>query len=139
MHLIPRVEVVNRKNETELWFYLNILALFKIRSEVNMTKCSYLLNLSGVWRVNYILFSTFIFYMLKYFDIKISNLTITLAVVWLETDYGDIFLSSKTKIKPCCDALVTLLRMLASFFDFKGQKNHSGIKKQIAALEVKVG
>lgn len=86
VYLNIRVEIVNRKKKKELLFYLNILALLKIRLEVNTTKCSYLLNLSGgCLRVNHILFSTFILCMWKYFKIKISNLTIALAVVWLET------------------------------------------------------
>lgn len=33
-----RVEVVNRKNEKDLLFYLNILIKKKIKSEVDMTK-----------------------------------------------------------------------------------------------------
>lgn len=129
VYLNIRVEIVNRKKKKELLFYLNILALLKIRLEVNTTKCSYLLNLSGgCLRVNHILFSTFILCMWKYFKIKISNLTIALAVVWLETDYGDIFLPSKTKVKPCCHAVVTEPKMLASVFDSKVQKSHLGIK-----------
>lgn len=39
IHLNIRVQVVNRKSEKEFVFYLTMLVLFKIRSEVNMTKC----------------------------------------------------------------------------------------------------
>ena len=81
-------------------FYVTVV-LVKIRSEVNMTKCWYLLNLNdGCIRVYYVIFSTFILYTLRYFLIKVFNLTLPLAIVWEGTVCGVIFLLSKAEIKP---------------------------------------
>ena len=80
-------------------FYVTVV-LVKIRSEANMTKCWYLLNLSdGCIRVYYVIFSTFILYTLRYFLIQVFNLTLPLATVWAGTVCGVIFLLSKAEIK----------------------------------------
>ena len=66
-----------------------------------MTKCWYLLNLNdGCIRVYYVIFSTFMLYTLRYFLIKVFNLTLPLAIVWEGTVCGVIFLLSKAEIKP---------------------------------------
>lgn len=108
IYLNMKVEMVNRKNERGLLFYLYILVLFRIRPEVSMTNCWYLLNLSGGYiRVYYSISSTFLLSMLRCLKIKIFNLIIiTGSFVTGHLSMEIIFLPSKPKIKPSCYAAV---------------------------------
>lgn len=92
--------------------------------------------------IYYVIFLYIMLYTLRYFEIKIFNLTVPLTVVWLETVYEIFFFfpkQNKTILSQSCHSVVTQLRMLASLTDLRSQKSHPQIKKQIASLGIKVG
>lgn len=139
-----RLEVVSRKNEKEFLFYLTVLILLKIGSEVTMAKCWYLLNSSGgCLSVCIMLFFSTLCYI--HWDILKLKFLIW-PRHWQLYDwrwYMEIFFlfpkQNKTIPSQSCHSVVTQLRMLASLTDLRSQKSHPQIKKQIASLGIKVG
>ena len=104
-----------------------------------MTKCWYLLNLSGGYiRVCYSISPTFLLCMLRCLKMKNFNSTIiTQEVVWLDAVYGDTFLPSKAT---CYAAVTQLSYNWECWLAYsKGHSCHPRIKKQIANLGIEVG
>lgn len=105
-----RLEVVSRKNEKEFLFYLTVLILLKIGSEVTMAKCWYLLNSSGGCLSVYIMLFFSILCYIHWDILKLKFLT--WPCHWQLYDwrrYMRYFSSFQNKIKLYCHRVVTRL------------------------------